>query len=360
MPSPGLVTFAQIVSRYCVPCWLLVWSIAHAKRQSASSDGPSTPLFPQLARPSDIATSSMLSWTLSCYPQVILNFRRHSTVGVNLSLPFINTLGFSAYTLSTSAMYFSPLIRAQYASRNPASPVPTVRANDVAFAGHALIMCFVTLSTFVKPIWGFEQEPPRTGWRVGKVIIAVMVGCVIGVVWMVGLVLVKGKDGGRDPNGFAWIDVVEAVGMVKLVVTVVKYIPQVLTNYRRQSTVGWSIDQILMDFFGGVLSVLQLVIDASLQPDWTGLTHNPVKLWLGGLSVFFDIVRSRPLLRFREREIGSGLTTGQIFMAQHYILYRHASVVDVEGKEENDHLRGERRYLLATDEEEATSLRGIE
>lgn len=210
MPSLGLVALAQIVSRYCVPCWLLARSTSHANRQSASSDGPSTPLFPRLARPSDRATSSMLLWSLSCYPQVILNIRRHSTVGASPSFPLINTLGFTAYAISTSAMYFSPLIRAQYASRNPANPVSTVRANDVAFAGHALIMCFVTASTFMKSIWGFEQESTQRGWRVGKTIIGVMLGCVIGVAWMVGLVLVKGKDGGRDPNGFAWIDVVSS------------------------------------------------------------------------------------------------------------------------------------------------------
>lgn len=71
----------------------------------------------------------------------------------------------------------------------------------------------------------------------------------------------------------------------------VKYIPQVLTNYHRQSTEGWSIEQILMDLLGGVLSVMQLVIDSSLQADWSGLTNNSVKLGLGSLSCFFDLVR---------------------------------------------------------------------
>lgn len=302
----------------------------------------------------------MLAWSLSCYPQAILNIRRGSTVGTNPSLPLINTLGFGAYFTSNAAMFFSPLIRAQYAARNPASPVPTVRANDVAFAGHALIMCFVLLTMFSKPIWGFEQGAVGNGSRIGKGIIGVMLGCILGVAWMVGLVLVKGRDGGRDPDRFAWIDVVSfaasvwfklseyercgiarrrrqigrpryedvkpsshytrpyrhiygeygrsgrmvilltdifqkiqvyAIGLVKLAITMVKYIPQVVTNYQRQSTVGWSIEQILIDVWGGVLSVAQLIIDSSLQADWSGLTNNSVKLGLGILSIFFDIVR---------------------------------------------------------------------
>lgn len=98
---------------------------------------------------------------------------------------------------------------------------------------------------------------------------------------------------------------VYAVGYVKLVVTMVKYVPQAWENYRRQSTVGWSIDQVLLDFTGGVMSIAQLVIDSSLQDDWSGISGNPVKLALGGISIFFDVV----------------------FMLQHYWLYRGAGKV---------------------------------
>jgi cystinosin len=64
--------------------------------------------------------------------------------------------------------------------------------------------------------------------------------------------------------------------------------------------VGWSIVPILLDLAGGILSVLQLVIDSALQSDWSGITGNPVKLGLGNVSIFFDL----------------------IFIVQHYILYR--------------------------------------
>ncbi|KAL9610690.1 MAG: hypothetical protein Q9167_004605, partial [Letrouitia subvulpina] len=117
---------------------------------------------------------------------------------------------------------------------------------------------------------------------------------------------------------------VYAVGYVKLVVTVVKYIPQAWKNHRKKSTVGWSINQILMDLLGGVLSVAQLLIDSSLQNDWSGVTGNPVKLGLGNVSVLFDV----------------------IFMLQHYVLYREASKVK---EEQHD---GERQFLLSRDEDE--------
>lgn len=90
-----------------------------------------------------------------------------------------------------------------------------------------------------------------------------------------------------------------AIQYVKLVLTVWKYVPQVIANFRRKSTVGWSIVQQLLDFSGGVLSLLQLVIDSALQADWSGMTGNPVKLGLANISLIFDIM----------------------FITQHYVLY---------------------------------------
>ena len=97
-----------------------------------------------------------------------------------------------------------------------------------------------------------------------------------------------------------------AFGYAKLAITIFKYIPQAWANYRRKSTVGWSIDQVLLDLVGGIFSVAQLVLDSSLQNDWSGITGNLLKFMLGNFSMIFDI----------------------IFMTQHYILYPQRQNVD--------------------------------
>jgi cystinosin len=110
------------------------------------------------------------------------------------------------------------------------------------------------------------------------------------------------------------------MGYGKLAITVVKYTPQAWANYKRKSTVGWSIEQILLDLTGGVLSMAQLVLDSSLQADWSGITGNPVKFGLGNVSIIFDM----------------------IFIIQHYWLYRHRGKAD----------EGEAGSLLSADEQE--------
>lgn len=75
---------------------------------------------------------------------------------------------------------------------------------------------------------------------------------------------------------------------------------------------------IWLDFIGGILSLLQLVIDSALQADWTGISGNPVKFGLSIVSLFFDV----------------------IFMLQHYVFYK--------GKElpSDEQLSNEREPLL--------------
>jgi hypothetical protein len=71
-------------------------------------------------------------------------------------------------------------------------------------------------------------------------------------------------------------------------------------NYKRKSTEGWSIGNILLDFTGGVLSVLQMFLLAINYDDWSSIFGSPTKFGLGLFSVLFDI----------------------LFIVQHYILYR--------------------------------------
>ena|SRR5579871_3580379 len=104
---------------------------------------------------------------------------------------------------------------------------------------------------------------------------------------------------------------------------------QAVLNYRRQSTTGWSIHNILLviapflisfqDFSGGLLSLAQLFLDAFLANDFSGIVGNLPKFGLSILAMSFDV----------------------LFMAQHYILYRDRKDPD----------RDERRPILSEGDE---------
>lgn len=105
------------------------------------------------------------------------------------------------------------------------------------------------------------------------------------------------------------LDFLNYIAYIKLVISFIKYLPQAYMNYKRQSTVGWSIGNVLLDFTGGSFSIIQSLLISYNSDDWPSLVADPVKFGLGFLSIFFDI----------------------FFMIQHYILYRH-------NREENEML----------------------
>jgi cystinosin len=215
------------------------------------------------------------------------------------------------------AFYYSPLIRAQYAARYKGL-TPTVQFNDITFAAHGLLLSLVTASQyFFARAWGFT---PSLGSRPSRPILGIFFGCVLGVSAVLFIVADSpDRDSTHDAvSSWVWLDAIYAISYVKLIVTLIKYTPQVLVNYRNRSTKGWSIVQILLDFSGGILSIAQQSIDSYIQRDWSGITGNPVKFALGNVSMLYDL----------------------IFMTQHYVLYRGA-----EGKPE------EGGPLLGDDEE---------
>jgi len=101
---------------------------------------------------------------------------------------------------------------------------------------------------------------------------------------------------------FSKLNYIYYFSYVKLVITIIKYIPQAWFNFSRKSTTGWSIGNILLDLIGGVLSILQMFLLSANYDDWVSIFGNPTKFGLGFFSILFDA----------------------LFITQHYVLYRHA------------------------------------
>lgn len=176
-----------------------------------------------------------------------------------------------------------------------------------------MALVLLTYSQFFHFMWCFDVPKNQNTSRPIRVIV---LGSVLAVIIAISRAAMNDRGVTYDAELWSWIDVVSSAlrlssaltnhwiyifSYIKLVVTFVKYMPQAWLNYKRKSTVGWSIGQIQLDFAGGILSLGQLFIDASSQGDWSGVTGNPAKLGLSNISMFFDI----------------------IFIVQHYVLYRH-------------------------------------
>ena len=236
-----------------------------------------------------IGYTYFLSWSASFYPQIMMNYERKTTRGLSVDFCVLNVLGYCCYTVYTTTFFWNQHIRDEYKQRFSSdegkSAEVTVQGNDVAFALHAIVMSSITLSQ-IGFYDSFTARPPSK--RVVVIISSTIVFC-IGYLCFTFLI-----QGSIDFLGFLYV-----LGMIKLGVTIGKYVPQALLNKSRQSTVGWNVLNVILDLIGGLLSLLQLVGDCASMNDWSGLVGNPTKLCLSLITIFFDL----------------------LFLIQHYILY---------------------------------------
>lgn len=226
-----------------------------------------------------------VAWSISFYPQIYINYERQSVVGLNFDFLALNVVGFTLYAIFNLGLYFIPEIRAKYAELHPRGLNP-VQVNDIVFALHATFACLVTLVQCYR----YERADQKVSLTARSILGAFAVFLGIGIIL-------------AATNTIHWIDFLYYCSYVKLTITLIKYVPQAYMNYKRKSTVGWSIGNIFLDFTGGILSMLQMIVNSYNYDDWESIFGDKTKFGLGLFSVVFDI----------------------FFIVQHYILYRHTN-----------------------------------
>lgn len=206
------------------------------------------------------------AWSISFWPQILQNFKRGTVAGLSFDFLALNVLGFTCYSIYNGSQFWNATVIAQFKAAN-GGKAPGVHANDVFFGLHAVAVTVLTIAQCAV----LRREPGQAVSRLaGGAIIALLVG---GGAYAVAVAAGKGGS---------WWDFVLAVSYIKLGISCCKYVPQAVLNWRRKSTAGWNIHNVLLDFTGGLLSVLQQCGDAQATGDWGSVVGgNPVKFGLG-------------------------------------------------------------------------------
>eukprot|EP00750_Incisomonas_marina_P017511 INCI213.1.p1 GENE.INCI213.1~~INCI213.1.p1 ORF type:complete len:337 (+),score=19.18 INCI213.1:304-1314(+) len=233
-----------------------------------------------------------LAWSISFYPQVFQNWQHRSVVGLSFDFMALNILGFVCYFLFSLEFFSNSHVQEEYETIHNGNR-NVVQVQDLVFAGHAVVLSTFTGAQIV--MCGYNRGGQRVSWwSLGFIAVVVVLAIVYA-----GLCFARDDKATPSNMFFTWVNFLYFLSIVKLVISAIKYIPQAALNFKRKSTVGWNIWNVLLDFSGGSLSLAQLVMDSAHNHDWTAILGDPVKFGLSILSILFDI----------------------LFMVQHYILY---------------------------------------
>ena len=151
-----------------------------------------------------------LAWSASFYPQVYLNKKRKSVIGFSFDYLHYNVLGFVSYSIYNVSLFFIPIVKEQYEEKFGTSQTP-VQFSDVLFAVHALCLVFIQASQcFI-----YER---------GNQYISLICAIIVWFGWLsiiiYGLLTALGIQ--------TLLQYMYFFSYVKLFVTLVKYIPQVV------------------------------------------------------------------------------------------------------------------------------------
>ena len=226
------------------------------------------------------------AWAISNYPQVYINFKRKSVVGLNFDYLSYNLTGFTAYSIFNISLYSVHVVQEQYFKEFGGSVIP-VQLNDVFFGFH---------NTFITAVCIFQCYLYDRGTQK----LSLLCNILVPIMWLF-------ASASLIPalmHKISWLMYLNFFSYIKLVVTIIKYIPQVYMNYARKSTVGWSIAFVYLDLLGGGFSLLQMFMIAHNNDEWSSIFGDFTKLGLGMLTLIFD----------------------GVFLIQHYVLYREATM----------------------------------
>lgn len=224
------------------------------------------------------------AWSFSFYPQCYENWKRKSVVGFSLDFLCLNITGFVCYATYNVCLYFGQSFQLEYLAANSAVSIP-VKVNDVVFSLHAVAIC--SFQIFQCCIYD------RGTQKVALPVILLTVAMWISIVIVLLLVSALGQQ------VVTWLFFINFLSWLKAGITFIKYMPQAWLNFKRKSTVGWSIGNVLLDLTGGLFSFGQLFVDAVYVGNWSGFSGDVAKTLLAVFSILFD----------------------GIFITQHYICY---------------------------------------
>ncbi|ETO17045.1 hypothetical protein RFI_20288 [Reticulomyxa filosa] len=179
------------------------------------------------------------AWSVSFYPQLLLNFKRKTTYGLSYDYQSYNFTGFLFYSIYCVCTYVNYDNTHSSNSNNP------IELNDIAFAVHAFVItCVILVQIMIYP---------RHNQHVSKFAIVFLFLAWVFAFYNLFLSILYQLSSGDDKYGLPWFggySTVSYLGFVKVSISIIKYVPQAYMNWRDKSTTGWSIGNVVLDFTG--------------------------------------------------------------------------------------------------------------
>lgn len=238
-------------------------------------------------------------WGISFYPTLYLNYTLKTADSISLDYIVLNILGYFCYCISVYLQIYNVKVRLQYQQLFDGR-FPLLSNADLFYSFHGLALLLILASQIFlgNKIWKFKNE--RKSFRIhalSKLILSMFLVFAI-FSWKF------------DDPAFALLNFAMNLAYFKIIISLIKYIPQVLHNYRRKSMYGISRLQIIFDLTGSFFSFAEFYLKKN-RPILEAVDANRGKVGITIVTFLFGTIflfqmylygTSRSELRSKEKE----------------------------------------------------------
>lgn len=230
-------------------------------------------------------------WSVSIYPPILTNWRYGSANALSIDFVMLNTAGYFYLVISLilQLYWWMPLPKDVDVTEELASLKPKITNFDLCYCLHGVIMNLVLVSQVVAghSLWRFKVNRPL---RMEPIYYRVLALSILVFMVLTGQLCIYNLQSGWD--NLRTLDYCNRLFLLKISMSLIKYVPQVFHNHARRSMKGFAIQSTVLDVTGGVSSLMQLVWQISKEQGFntTVWVANFGKIGLALVTILFNIV----------------------------------------------------------------------
>lgn len=225
------------------------------------------------------------AWSISIYPPLWNNWKRRSASAMSLDFVMLNSVGYFYLICSL----WLQLFHWQETEMEDNSLRPKVTHFDFWYCLHGFVMNLVLTTQVLwgTTIWKFQGGAARMKAVYRRVLLG---SILMAVILLIQFVYQNTIQGWSNQNTLSFCN---HLFLLKISMSLLKYIPQVKHNYDRKSMRGFPIQSVMCDVLGGVCSMWQLAIQLSKEArgfTFVALIANFGKIGIAIVTLFFNFI----------------------------------------------------------------------
>lgn len=230
----------------------------------------------------------VIAWSISVYPSVWNNWKLKSTQAVSVDFVMLNTFGYSCLIWSLLLQLYCWQDTVAKEDGAQALARPKVSHFDFWYCLHGVVMNLVLCSQVMcgATIWRFHAEQRRMKPVYRKTLLAAI------TLWLLATLRFFNSIKSNGWDNAVTLAYCNKLILLKILMSLIKYIPQVKHNYERKSMRGFPIEAVLCDLIGGICSIWQLALQLSADQGFTAAIFiaNFGKIGIALVTLFFNFV----------------------------------------------------------------------